>query len=103
MNIVVNITSTEKGHRGKLADAELQFVGGELDGLKLVGFGIWERRDGTGRTITFPARRYTVDGERRSFALLRPVADVSAQHRLRDLILEAFARHEEKHVGESAP
>jgi hypothetical protein len=102
MNIVVNIMSTEKGYRGKLADAELQFVGGELDGLRLIGFGIWERRDGNGRTITFPARRYTVEGERRSFALLRPVADTSAQHRVRDLILEAFARHEKEHVGKSA-
>lgn len=31
---------------GKLADAELHFSGGPLDGLKLVGFGVWERRDG---------------------------------------------------------
>jgi hypothetical protein len=28
---------------------------GPLDGLKLIGFSIWERRGG-GRNVTFPAR-----------------------------------------------
>jgi hypothetical protein len=32
----------------------------------------------------------------RSFALLRPIADMSAQNRVRDLVLEAFAEHEER-------
>jgi hypothetical protein len=76
---------------GKLADAELHFSDGPLDGLKLVGFAIWERRAGSGRNVTFPARSYTVNGDRRSFALLRPIADTSAQERIRDLILEAYA------------
>jgi hypothetical protein len=40
---------------------------------------------GGGRNVTFPARQYAVNGERRSFALLRPIADVSAQDRIRDL------------------
>ena len=35
-------------------------------------------------------------GERRSFALLRPIADVSAQNRVRDLVLEAYVEHEER-------
>ena len=78
---------------GKLADAELHFSGGPLDGLKLIGFAVWERKTG-GRNVTFPARQYTVNGERRSFALLRPVVDTSAQTRLRDVILEAFKEHE---------
>lgn len=78
---------------GKLADVELQFSGGPLDGLKLIGFGIWERRTG-GRNVTFPARQYSVNGERRSFALLRPIAEACAQDRLRDLILEAYAEYE---------
>ena len=96
MNIVVKITPNEKGNPpGKLADAELHFIDGELDGLKLIGFGIWERRGGTGRNVTFPARQYAVNGERRSFALLRPIADTSAQNRVRDLVLEAFAEYEE--------
>ena len=78
---------------GKRADAELHFSGGPLDGLKLVGFGIWERRAG-GRNVTFPARQYSVNGERRSFALLRPLADATSQEKLRDLILDAYAEHE---------
>ena len=75
MNIVVKITPNDNGNPpGKLADAELHFIDGELDGLKLIGFAIWERRGGNGRNVTFPARQYAVNGERRSFALLRPIA-----------------------------
>jgi len=78
---------------GKIADAELHFDGGPLDGLKLIGFGVWERRTG-GRNVTYPARQYSVNGERRSFALLRPADLGTAQDRLRDLILDAYAAHE---------
>ena len=96
MNIVVKITPNDRGNPpGKLADAELHFIDGELDGLRLIGFAIWERRGGNGRNVTFPARQYAVNGERRSFSLLRPIADTSAQNRVRDLVLEAFAEHEE--------
>ena len=73
MQIVVKITPNENGNPpGKLADAELHFIDGDLDGLKLIGFSIWERRGGSGRNVTFPARQYAVNGERRSYALLRP-------------------------------
>jgi hypothetical protein len=64
--------------------------------LKLVGFAIWERRSGNGRNVTFPARSYSVNGERRSFALLRPITDSTAQDRVRDLILQAYQAHEEQ-------
>ena len=57
---------------------------------------IWERRGGNGLNVTFPARTYSVNGERRSFALLRPVTDATAQDRIRNLILEAFASYEEQ-------
>jgi hypothetical protein len=70
------------------------FSRARLAGLKLIGFAIWERRSGSGRNVTFPARQYSVNGERRSFALLRPLADVTAQECIRDLILEAYAEHE---------
>lgn len=43
---------------------------------------------------TFPARAYSVNGERRSFALLRPISDATAQDRIRDLILAAYQEHE---------
>ena len=83
---------------GKLADAELHFADGPLAGLKLIGFGIWERRTAGGRNVTFPARQYSVNGERRSFALLRPTVDGTAQDRIRDLILDAYAAYEEQAV-----
>ena len=35
-------------------------------------------------------------GHRRSFALLRPIVDSSAQDRVRDLILQAYMEHEEQ-------
>jgi len=96
--VIVKITQNEKNNLpGKLAEAELQFTEGVLDGLKLIGFTIWERRTGNGRNVTFPARSYTVGGERRSFALLRPTAgEAAAQEKLRELILEAYAEFEEK-------
>src|SRR5438105_10468562 len=93
--MVVKITPNDKGNpAGKLADAELHFTEGVLDGLKLIGFAIWERRSGGGRNVTFPARTYAVNGERRSFALLRPIADATAQDRIRELVLDAYAAYE---------
>ena len=85
------LPNAKGGPQGKLAEAELQFTTGPLEGLKLVGFSVWERKTGSGRNVTFPARSYSVNGERRSFALLRPVTDSTAQNRLRDLILDAYA------------
>ena len=81
---------------GKLADAELHFSDGPMEGLKLIGFSVWERRGGNGRNVTFPARSYVVNGDRRSFALLRPIVDSTAQAKLRDLILDAFQEYEER-------
>ena len=70
-----------------------------LAGLKLIGFSIWERRGGSGLNLTFPARQYAVNGERRSFALLRPIVDTTAQERIREEILEAFAQYEQESAG----
>ena len=95
--MTVKIMPNDKGNPpGKLAEAEIHFDEGYLQGLKLVGFAVWERRTGNGRNVTFPARSYAVNGERRSFALLRPITDPTAQDRLRDLILEAYREHEER-------
>ena len=44
--------------------------------------------------MTFPARQYSVNGERRAFALLRPVFDASAQDRVRNVILSAYDSYE---------
>ena len=96
--VSVRIIPNEKGNPpGKLADAEVIFepeAGPLLSGLKLIGFSVWERRTG-GRNVTFPARQYSVNGDRRSFALLRSATgDNSAQGPIRDAILEAYSRFE---------
>ena len=95
-NLTVKITMNDRGNPpGKLADAELHFgAGSPLEGLKLIGFSVWERRSGAGRNVTFPARQYSVNGERRSFALLRPIVDTSAQDGIREAVLAAYAEAE---------
>ena len=97
MSLIVKVTPNDRGNPpGKLADAELHFSDGPLEGLKLIGFSIWEQKrgGGGGRNVTFPARQYNVNGERRSFALLRPIVDTTAQGKLRELILDAYAEWE---------
>lgn len=96
--MTIKIMPNDRGNPpGKLADAELHFTEGPLEGLKLIGFSIWERRGGGGgRNVTFPARQYSVNGERRSFGLLRPIVDTTAQNRIRDLVLKAFQEYEER-------
>ena len=94
VRIVPNATGSPVG---KLADAELVFEAdaGPFSGMKLIGFAVWERRTGNGRNVTFPARQYSVNGERRSFALLRPAnGEPSAQEAVRDLILAAYSAGE---------
>jgi hypothetical protein len=99
MSIVVRIMPNERSNPpGKLADAELHFTDGELEGLKLIGFAVWEFRPGRGRNVTFPARQWVVDGEGREFALLRPIADARTSERLREVVLEAY----DSYYGEAA-
>jgi hypothetical protein len=102
--VTVKITPNDKGNPpGKLADAELHFTDGPLEGLRLIGFAIWERGGGSGRNVTFPARQYSVNGERRSFALLRPHADADTggMERIRQLLLDAYtsSKTNRKEVG----
>jgi hypothetical protein len=94
--VTVKIMPNAKGSpNGKLADVELHFTDGDMAGLRLLGFAIWNQRNGPGRNVTFPARTYSVNGERRSFSLLRPVNDMpNGQNRVRDLVLQAYADHE---------
>jgi hypothetical protein len=92
--MTITITDMTGAAPGKLAEAELHFDArdGVLCGLKLVGFAIWERRGGGGRNVTLPARQYAINGERRTFALLRPrgVDDVHAPDNIRTAILDAY-------------
>jgi len=93
--MVVKILPNDKGvPSGKLCDAEVHFTEGALEGLRLLGFAVWERRSGTGRSVTFPSRTYSVNGERRSFSLLRPVTEANSQDRIRDVVLQAYAEFE---------
>ena len=95
--MTVKFFPNDKGNPpGKLADAEVIFEAdaGPLSGLKLIGFSVWERRDG-GRNVTFPARQYSVNGDRRHFALLRPSGDDrGTQEAIRECILDAYSRVE---------
>ncbi len=77
--MTVTITPNDKGNPpGKLADAELHFTEGPLSGLKLVGFGVWERW---------------------SFALLRPISDEHSDEEIREAVLRAYADHEAQFVA----
>jgi len=101
--MTIKILPNDKGNPpGKLADAEIHFTSGPMEGLKLIGFAVWERKSGNGRNVTFPARQYSVNGERRSFALLRPSSDSSGQDRIRDVVLEAYAAYEAEQAGQQA-
>ena len=96
----IKITPNDKGNPpGKLAEAELHFSDGPLSGLKLIGFSVWERREGTGRNVTFPARSYVANGERRSFSLLRPITDTTGQNALREAILGAYEQFEDAAIA----
>lgn len=98
--ISVHILKTNaQGASGKLADAEIHFNGGELDGLKLVGFAVWRSRDGQGEDVTFPSRQFVVQGERRSFSLLRWVAKREAQQRLQAVVAAAYRAAHSNETG----
>jgi hypothetical protein len=90
------------GAPGKVADVELHFTEGPLAGLRLCGFAIWERRitdmvpvaehiRKNNLSLTVPSRQYAVNGERRSFALLRPQdGDVKGRAQLETVIFDAY-------------
>jgi hypothetical protein len=62
---------------------------------------IWERRDGRGYSVTFPARPFNVYGDRTNFALLRAIGDPKAQNQVRELLIRAYAEHD-RHAAETA-
>lgn len=93
--MVVKVMPNDKGSpSGKLADCEIHFTEGEFAGMRLLGFAVWERRSGGGRNVTFPSRTYSVNGERRVFSLFRPINETSAQERVREVVLQAYAEFE---------
>jgi len=93
MDYRIVITDNGPATTGKVADAEIHFLSGVFAGLKLIGFSIWERSSRPGEyNVTFPARTYAVNGERRTFALLRPATNDGqyAPANVRDAIVDAF-------------
>ncbi len=72
---------------GKRADAELHFTDGPLDGLKLIGFSIYETITGT-RTVMFPTRLR----QGRSLAIVRTVEpeNLGPQKKLQQAFLAAY-------------
>lgn len=89
------VPNDKRNPPGKLADVELHFEEGEpLAGLKSAGWAVWERRGGSGRNVTFPARQYAVNGERRSYALIRPITDTAAQDAIREAILKRYSEYD---------
>jgi hypothetical protein len=91
--MVVKILPNETGRPiDKLADVELHFEDGPLRDMRLIGFAVWKRRGSDeAKNVTFPARMYSVNGEKRSYALLRPVTDSRSHDAVRDFILTAYA------------
>ena len=55
-----------------------------------------EHRTNPTRTVMFPARQYSVNGERRNFVLLRTISggQDAPRTRIQDLILQAYADFE---------
>lgn len=95
---MIKITPNEtRSPVGKIADAEIHFTAGLLADCKLIGFGIWDAaRPGGPRLVTMPARQYSCNGGRRSFALLRPLTTLDGINQVRDLILAAYTAWEQE-------
>lgn len=91
----VRVLRNERGvPTHKLADVELIFEEGPLEGLKLVGLAVWEARDAPdGVSITFPARSFQAEGGIRYFNFVRPEGlDKSPLDRLKAMIKEEYRR-----------
>ena len=95
--MIVKILPNDRGEPPDLlADAELLFEEGVLRGLRLTGFAIWRSRRGNSRNVTVPMRTYFVHGEKRAYALLRPMNDEATIDPVRRLILDSYAEFEQR-------
>ncbi len=92
MALTITITPrNEHTPAGKRAEAELHVTGGELDGVTLVGFSIYEGH-AIKRHVTFPARPYSVSLEPRGCSVLQ--GEDRALTRIRELVFKAYDEHE---------
>ena len=107
--MIVKIMPNDKGTPpGKLAEAEVHFEDGYFQGLKLVGFAVWERRSGNGRNVTFPARqspRASSPGNSRPRSELLLCSVPLSLGMIFTIMLRSFAeissqrRYQSRHVG----
>jgi len=83
---------TKNNGRGPLADVELHFDEGDLEGLKITGLSLWPSRDGGGEVfVTFPSRKYeTKEGATKYFDYIQ--GDKGAVNALKGQIIEAYQR-----------
>lgn len=72
-----------------LASATVEIETGELAGLQLQGFAVWQNQHGE-RSVSFPQRTYyTSQQKKRSFAVVKGSEDLTS--RIADAILAAYA------------
>ena len=69
----------------------------------IAGYGVRSPRnhDVVATIVTFPARPFNVNGDTTNFALLRAIDDPKAQNQVRELVIRAYAEHDQ-HAAEIA-
>jgi hypothetical protein len=73
-----------------VAEAELHFTEGLLEGTKLVGFSLWKSPDGD-IYVTFPSRAFGAGADRRYFDFLRSIEGTPVEaRRIKSAILDAY-------------
>ncbi len=73
-----------------VCEGEIVFEEGPLAGMKLVGFSLWRGAEDE-VYVTFPARPFGLEGERRYFDLLRSAEGNAADpRRVKEWILDAY-------------
>ena len=90
MQIHVTLTGDDNALPQKLADAEIRFNEGPLAGLRLIGFSVQKGRKPGSVIVKLPARVYSVAGDRREFALMRPLNAERTIAALEAALLEAY-------------
>src|SRR3954452_21247623 len=93
------LEATSRATARKLANAEIQFAGGALDGLVLAGFAVWVNEEGSGESVTFSSRQFSVSGQPRSFSLSRWIAKREAQERMADAVFRSYRRYRRRSAG----
>jgi hypothetical protein len=86
----IQFTPKDNGPDRLVAEAELLFDDGLLEGMKLVGFSLWKSPEGE-IYVTFPSRAFGAGADRRYFDFLRSTEGTPLEpRRLKAAILEAF-------------